>query len=122
MLMGFAKKCDISQGDGEIDGGPARTPPVKGFWSLTMYGEDLFFVPNELDRHALGDRSNLRKNADGSVDIYIQKDSPGPDEEDNWLPAPDGKFKLVMRLHWPNEKPPSILDGSWMPPPVKRVR
>ena len=99
-----------------------NTPPVKGFWSLTMYGEDLFFVPNELDRHALGDRSNLRRNADGSVDVYIQKDSPGPDEEDNWLPAPDGKFKLVMRLYWPNEKPPSILDGSWMPPPVKRVR
>ena len=62
-------------------------------------------------------RSNLaRLNADGSVDLYIQKDSPGADKEANWLPAPAGKFILMMRMYWPDESPPSIIDGTWSPP------
>ncbi len=96
-------------------------PPVKGFWSLTMYDSDGFFVPNPLDRVDLSQRSNLRSDRDGSVDIYIQKDSPGPDREANWLPAPAGDFGLMLRLYWPTENPPSILDGSWAPPPARVV-
>jgi hypothetical protein len=91
-------------------------PPVNGFWSLTMYGEDYFFVDNSLDRFNLSSRSPFVKNSDGSVDIYIQKDSPGKEKEANWLPAPDGKFVLALRLYWPK---PDV--ASWKPPPVKRA-
>jgi hypothetical protein len=97
-------------------------PPVKGFWSLTMYDSDGFFVANPLDRVNLSQRSNLSFNEDGSLDLYIQKDSPGKDLEANWLPSPQNEFVLFMRLYWPNEKAPSILDGSWMPPPVRAVK
>ena len=60
-------------------------------------------------------------NADGSVDVYIQNESPGKAKEANWLPAPTGKFVLMLRLYMPSPKPPSILDGSWSIPPVKKV-
>ncbi len=62
---------------------------------------------------------NLKKNADGSLDIYVQRSSPGKDKEANWLPSGDKDFNLTLRMYWPKEKPPSILDGSWKPPPVK---
>jgi hypothetical protein len=78
-------------------------------------------VANPLDRVNLSQRSNLNFNEDGSRDLYIQKDSPGADREANWLPSPGGDFAPFMRLYWPNEKFPSILDGSWMPPPVRAV-
>lgn len=94
-------------------------PPVKGFWSLTMYDENYFFVPNLLNRYTVSERNNFIVNADGSVDIYIQHESPGKDKEENWLPAPQGKFILMMRLYWPNEAPPSLLDGTWKIPAVK---
>jgi hypothetical protein len=58
-------------------------------------------------------------NADGSVDIYLQAGSPGMDKEANWLPTPRGKFSVMLRLYWPKETPPSILDGTWKPPPIK---
>lgn len=96
-------------------------PPVKGFWSLTMYDANYFFVPNSLNRYTVSQRNNFTKNADGSVDIYIQNQSPGKDKEQNWLPAPKDKFILMMRLYWPNENPPSILDGSWKIPVVKKI-
>ncbi len=96
-------------------------PPVDAFWSLTMYDKDLFFVPNALDRYNLSQRNTFVTNADGSVDFYIQAESPGKDKEANWLPAPKGEFKLVLRLYEPKKSPPSILDGSWTPPPVRRV-
>ena len=64
---------------------------------------------------------NLKSNADGSVDLYIQNESPGADKESNWLPAPKDKFILMMRLYWPEETAPSILDGTWVIPPVKVV-
>jgi hypothetical protein len=96
-------------------------PPVDGFWSITMYDKDYFFVPNPLNRYTISQRNMLKANADGSVDVYVQKDSPGKDKEQNWLPAPAGEFVLMMRLYWPKETPPSIVDGSWKPPEVKQA-
>jgi hypothetical protein len=96
-------------------------PPVKGFWSLTMYDERFFFVANPLNRFALGERDKFTTNPDGSVDLYLQRDDPGGDKRANWLPAPPAKFVLMMRLYWPSETDPSILDASWKPPTVKRV-
>jgi hypothetical protein len=98
-----------------------QLPPALGFWSLTMYDSNYFFVANPLDRYSISARQNLKSNPDGSTDLYIQKDSPGKDKESNWLPAPSGDFVLMMRLYWPNEKSPSIINGSWKIPPVKQV-
>lgn len=98
-----------------------QMPPVNGFWSLTMYNADYFFVDNPLNRYTLSSRSALKANADGSTDLYIQKDSPGPDKESNWLPAPPGRFILMMRLYWPKETDPSIIKGTWKPQAVKPV-
>jgi hypothetical protein len=97
------------------------TPPVKGFWSITMYDQDYFFVPNVLNRYSISPRQSPKVNADGSLDLYIQKDSPGADKESNWLPAPPGKFVLMMRLYWPSESAPSIINGTWKPPAVTRA-
>jgi hypothetical protein len=99
-----------------------QLPPVRGFWSLTMYDGQYFFVPNPFNRYTLSSRFKFNYNKDGSLDLYIQKDSPGKDKEANWLPAPAGTFILMLRLYWPREKPPSIIDGTWKPPFVKRVQ
>jgi hypothetical protein len=96
-------------------------PPVEGFWSLTMYDSEGFFVANPFDRVNLSQRTNFDFNQDGSLDLYIQKESPGKGAEANWLPSPAGPFVLFMRLYWPNDKAPSIIDGSWMPPAVRAV-
>jgi len=98
-----------------------QLPPANGFWSLTMYDKDYFFVQNPINRQSISARQNLKFNTDGSVDLYIQNESPGADKESNWLPAPKDKFILMMRLYWPKETPPSILDGTWTIPPVKAV-
>jgi hypothetical protein len=98
-----------------------QLPPVKGFWSITMYDENYFFVDNPINRYSISARQNLKANADGSVSLLIQNKSPGADKEANWLPAPKGKFYLMMRLYWPDESNPSILDGSWVIPPVKKA-
>jgi hypothetical protein len=98
-----------------------QLPPVQGFWSVTMYDANYFFVDNPLNRYCVSARQNLKANADGSVDLYIQHDSPGADKESNWLPAPADKFILMMRLYWPSEKNPSILDGSWKIPAAQKV-
>jgi hypothetical protein len=97
------------------------TPPVSGFWSLTMYDEHFFFVENLLNRYSISARQELKAKSDGSIDIYIQNESPGADRESNWLPAPAGKFVLMMRLYWPHEKDPSIIDGSWILPAIKKM-
>ena len=97
-----------------------QLPPVRGFWSLTMYDAEYFFVDNPLNRYTLSQRDALRENADGSIDLYIQADSPGPDKESNWLPAPKDRFVLMLRMYWPTETPPSIIDGSWKVPAVRR--
>jgi hypothetical protein len=94
------------------------TPPVNAFWSVTMYDPDSFFVENPIHRYAISSWMPLVRNADGSLDIYVQHDSPGAAREANWLPAPQGEFNLTMRLYWPKSEPPSILDGSWKLPPV----
>jgi hypothetical protein len=98
-----------------------QLPPARGFWSLTMYDANYFFVNNPLNRYSISARQNLKSNPDGSTDLYIQKDSPGADKEQNWLPAPSGDFVLMLRLYWPDESDPSIIDGSWKIPPVKKV-
>jgi hypothetical protein len=97
------------------------TPPVGGFWSLTMYDAGYFFVDNPLNRYSISARQPLKANSDGSIDLLIQHESPGADLESNWLPAPKGKFILMMRLYWPNEANPSIIDGTWTIPPVRKV-
>ena len=98
-----------------------QLPPAHGFWSLTMYDSGYFFVNNPLNRYSISARQNLKVNPDGSTDLYIQKDSPGADKEANWLPAPSGDFVLMLRLYWPDESDPSIIDGSWKIPPVRKV-
>jgi hypothetical protein len=95
-----------------------QQPPARAFWSLTVYDERMFFAPNRLNRSTRGSRDRLRVNKDGSLDLFIQKDSPGKVREANWLPAPPGRFNLILRIYWPHEKPPSVLDGSWKPPAI----
>ncbi|MGG5818167.1 DUF1254 domain-containing protein [Falsiroseomonas sp. HW251] len=100
----------------------ADLPPANGFWSLTMYDEGWFFVPNPLNRYTVSERNQLKANTDGSIDLHVQKDSPGADRESNWLPAPEGRFILCMRLYWPVEPPNrSVLNLTWLPPFVDRV-
>jgi len=98
-----------------------QRPPAKAFWSITMYDADYFFVANPLNRYTLSSRDQFVENADGSVDLYFQHESPGPEKEANWLPAPADRFLLMLRLYWPSDTPPSILDGSWKPPAVTRA-
>jgi hypothetical protein len=98
-----------------------QTPPVRGFWSLTMYNGQYFFVANPLNRYTLSARNPLKAGPDGTIELLIQATSPGPHKEANWLPAPDGPFVLMLRLYWPKERPPSILDGTWKPPLVEKA-
>jgi hypothetical protein len=98
-----------------------QLPPAAGFWSLTMYDADYFFIQNPINRYSISARQNLKANPDGSVDLYIQKETPGPDKESNWLPAPADKFVLMLRMYWPSEKSPSIINGTWTLPPVRKV-
>ncbi len=93
-------------------------PPVNAFWSVTVYDRDGFQVANPLNRAALGDRDALRYDADGSLDLVIRHESPGPEQEANWLPAPAGPMALFLRLYEPK---PEVLDGRWEPPGVRRV-
>jgi hypothetical protein len=96
-------------------------PPVNGFWSLSMYNDKILFAANPINRYNLGSMSNppLIINPDGSIDIYIQRDSPDPAGTPNWLPAPaSGNFSLTLRLYWPKE---SVVDKSWVPPAIQLV-
>lgn len=95
-----------------------QTPPADGFWSLTMYNAQQFFVENPIDRYAIGDRDKLKTNADGSLDVYIQQTSPGKDKESNWLPAPAGPFNVILRMYWPKD---AAATGAWTPPPIVRT-
>ena len=92
-----------------------QLPPVRAFWSLTLYGEDGYFTANPIHRFAIGDRDVLKYNPDGSLDLYIQHDAPGADRDGNWLPAPAGPFNLTLRLYWPGEQ---VVGGRWAPPPI----
>ncbi|GAS87070.1 hypothetical protein RMCB_1166 [Mycolicibacterium brisbanense] len=94
-----------------------QEPPVKGFWSLTLYNEQHFFNPNPLNRYSLGTKNKtLKRGPDGSLTLYAGAQSPGPDAESNWLPAPDGPFSLYIRAYW-GEQP--IVDATWKPPAVQ---
>jgi hypothetical protein len=104
-----------------------QLPPVNAFWSLTIYdGKTQLLIKNPINRYLINSPMlpDMKKNADGSLTLYIQNKSPGADKESNWLPAPNGPIYLVMRLYWPKAEPPSILpagEGTWQPPGIKRV-
>lgn len=100
-----------------------QTPPANGFWSITMYEIDKgwWFVPNPLNKFTVSPRNDLHYNADGSLTLYFQHESPGKDKEANWLPAPKGEFIPMMRMYWPKDSGLSILDGTWTPPQVQKV-
>jgi hypothetical protein len=80
-----------------------------------------WFVPNPLNKFTVSPRNDLKYNPDGSLTLYFQNESPGNDKEANWLPAPKGDFILMLRMYWPKEKDPSILNGTWTVPPVMRA-
>jgi hypothetical protein len=120
-LDGSKHRYELTFAKGEL-------PPVNAFWSITMYdGKNQLLVANPINRYLINSPMlpEMKTNPDGSLTIYIQKDSPGKAKESNWLPAPDGPIYLVMRLYWPKDTPPSILPagaGTWNPPGVKRVQ
>src|SRR5438477_1829377 len=103
-------------------------PPVNAFWSVTMYdGKTQLLIENPINRYLINSPMlpDLKKNPDGSLTLYIQKDSPGADKEANWLPAPNDTIYLVMRLYWPKTEPPSILppgEGTWRPPGIVKAK
>ena len=123
----YIYRDDDSQGQ-QLDGSNLYTvtfakgqePPVKGFWSVTLYNDEHLFSPNPLNRYSLGTKSKsfLKYNPDGSLTLYFGGKSPGKDKETNWVPAPQGTFSLYIRCYWAEQ---AILDGAWMPPQVEKV-
>jgi len=127
-----------SDGTGQpLDGGKhnytltfakGQFPPVNAFWSVTMYdGKTQLLIENPINRYLINSPMlpNMKKSEDGSLTLYVQKDSPGKDKESNWLPAPNGPIYLVMRLYWPKTEAPSILppgEGTWQPPAVVQAK
>jgi hypothetical protein len=95
------------------------TPPVGAFWSITLYDSEGFQVANTLNRFAVSSWMPFSFNPDGSLDLYFQNESPGADNEANWLPAPKGPFNLTMRLYAPRSE---VLTGKWNPPPVVKAQ
>jgi hypothetical protein len=93
-------------------------PPSDGFWSLSLYDDQQHFVANGLDRYNIGSTGRLKSNADGSLDVYLQNDDPGPDKQPNWLPTPKASFNLILRIYWPRQE---VLDGKWTAPGVRKV-
>jgi hypothetical protein len=93
-------------------------PPVNAFWSITMYDAASFLAANTINRYNIAGWMPLKYNPDGSLDVYLQHDSPGSQKESNWLPAPEGPFNVTLRMYWPKE---SVLDGSWKPPAIQKV-
>lgn len=118
---------DCSKSNYTLTFAAGQLPPVHAFWSVTLYDDKTqLLVKNPINRYLINSPMlpGLKKNADGSLTIYIQNKSPGPDKESNWLPASDGPINLIMRLYWPKTTQPSILppgEGTWQPPGVKRV-
>jgi hypothetical protein len=105
-----------------------QLPPVHAFWSITMYdGRTQLLIDNPINRYLINSPMlpELKKNRDGSITLYVQKDSPGQERESNWLPAPDGPMFVVMRMYWPKTTKPSVYPlgkGSWKPPALVPVR
>lgn len=100
-----------------------ETPPVNGFWSITMYEIDKgwWFVPNALNKFTVSPRNDLKYNTDGSLTLYFQNESPREDKQANWLPAPKGDFIAMLRMYWPKAEDPSILNDTWKVPPVMKA-
>jgi hypothetical protein len=111
---------DALMGDRAYELTLSPTPPVGAFWSLTMYDMPQYYlVANPIDRYAIGDRTpGLQVGTDGSVTIYMQRDTPGPERESNWLPTPEGQFRPVLRAYEPG---PALVDGSYKLPRVTRT-
>jgi hypothetical protein len=117
--------CDQDESARPLDGAQnyrihfekGKTPPVRAFWSVTVYSEDGYFTANPIGRYAIGDRDPLKFNDDGSLDLYIRHTAPGGDKDANWLPSPQEKFNLSLRLYWPADE---LLNGIWIPPAVIR--
>ncbi|MBX9695558.1 MAG: DUF1214 domain-containing protein, partial [Cyanobacteria bacterium] len=96
-----------------------KVPPVNAFWSITMYDADGFQCANSINRFAISSWMPMKKNADGSLDIYMQHENPGSDKEANWLPSPaSGLLGVTMRLYAPK---PGALNGDWVPPSIKKA-
>jgi len=101
-----------------------QTPPVNGFWSLTLYNQQHFFAPNAIGRYSIGSKNkDLKYGADGSLTLYVQADPPPDDQLANWLPTPkqadeNGDFSLYLRAYWPKA---AVLEGAWTPPPVENA-
>jgi len=121
-------ELDGSKGKYTLTFAKGQLPPVNAFWSVTMYdGKTQLLIKNPIDRYLINSPMlpKMKTNKDGSLTLYVQKDSPGKDKESNWLPAPDGPIYMVMRLYWPKTEPPSILpagEGTWKPPGVVEVK
>ncbi len=116
------EKPDCSRNRYTLTFPAGKLPPAHAFWSVTMYdAKTQLLVANPIDRYLINSPMvpGLKTNPDGSLTIYLQKDSPGPEKESNWLPAPDGPIYVVMRIYWPQAE---ALDGTWQPPPVVRVQ
>jgi len=120
--------ADFDSQGGRLNGANAYTvtfakdalPPVRGFWSLTLYNQQHFFHPNSLGRFSLGTKNKqLKRNADGSLTIYVQEKNPGGDKQANWLPAPAENFSLYIRAYWPDQR---IVEGAWTPPTIELSR
>jgi hypothetical protein len=122
------EKLDGSKNNYTLTFPAGQLPPVNAFWSVTMYdGKSQFLIKNPINRYLINSPMlpNMKKNEDGSLTLYIQKDSPGADKESNWLPAPNDLIYLVMRLYWPKTEPPSILpagEGTWKPPGIVKAK
>jgi len=125
---GEGKALDGSKHDYTLTFPTGELPPVNAFWSVTMYdGKTQLLIENPINRYLINSPMlpGMKKNADGSLTLYIQKDSPGKDKESNWLPAPDGPIYMVMRLYWPKIEEPSVLpagEGSWSPPALAKAK
>jgi hypothetical protein len=95
-----------------------QLPPVDGFWSVTAYDKDGYFIANPIRRYALGDRSDLRAGPDGAVEMYVQSNAPGSERDAKWLPVAPGSFNLMLRLYSPQDR---FLRGEWTPPQLVRA-
>jgi len=121
---GNGQTLDASKHNYPIPSPEGQSPPVNAFWSVTMYdGRTQYLIKNPINRYLINSPMipSMKKGEDGSLTLYIQKDSPGNDLESNWLPAPNDTVYLVMRLYWPKTEAPSILppgNGSWKPPGI----
>lgn len=115
------QKLDASKNSYTLRFAQDQLPPVNAFWSLTMYElPSSLLAANPINRYLINSPmlSELKRDADGGLTLYVQKESPGADKESNWLPAPNGPFMAVMRLYWPKEE---ALNGTWKQPPLQRV-